>query len=223
MNPDGCILDACEINPTDLRFVLTGLTEGFAADSITEGLKNAGWNARTVRALSAKTWLLVSSQPPKETHLQINGTLVTVRPFQKDAPVRPIENSFRRDRPTAMALSHWNDDRSTASTVSSFGQGPIANKLDEITAKLNQTTEQIGTLTEQMQMMSERQDIHETQVSSKFEQVELHQQAFNSKLEGAIVNQMKHMFSTFEGNISSRLDRIESEISEDGDKRRKVN
>ena len=223
LNPDGCILDACEINPTDLRFVLTGLTEGFAADSITEGLKNAGWNARTVRALSAKTWLLVSSQPPKETHLQINGTLVTVRPFQKDAPVRPIENSFRRDRPNAMALSHWNDDRSTASTVSSFGQGPIANKLDEITAKLNQTTEQIGTLTEQMQMMSERQDIHETQVSSKFEQVEQHQQAFNSKLEGAIVNQMKHMFSTFEGNISSRLDRIESEISEDGDKRRKVN
>ena len=222
LNPEGCILDACEINPSDLRFVLTGLTDGFTAESITEGLKKAGWNARTVRALSAKTWLLVASTAPTETHLQINGSLATVRPFQKDAPVRHFDAQFRQDRSMNMQISSWNDDRSNASTVSSFGQGPIAAKLDEVSAKLQETTEQIGTLTEQMQLMTERQEAHETHVSSKFGMVEQQQQQFHSALEGAIVNQMKHMFSSFEGNISTRLDRIEQEISEDSDKRRKL-
>lgn len=70
--------------------------------------------------------------------------------------------------------------------------------------------------------MTERQEAHETHVSSKFGMVEQQQQQFHSALEGAIVNQMKHMFSSFEGNISTRLDRIEQEISEDSDKRRKL-
>ena len=220
LNPEGCILDACEINPTDLRFVLTGLTEGYTAQSITDGLKNAGWNARTVRALSAKTWLLVADKAPAATHLEFNGTLATIRPFQKDAPGRQFDIQTRPHQ--AMSLSSWNDDRSTVSAASSFGQGPIATKLDEITAKLHETTEQIGTLTEQMQFMTERQEAHEQQVAEQFEEVEQQQQQMHTNLEGSIVQQMKSMFSSFEGNLATRLDRIEHELAEDGDKRRKT-
>ena len=111
LNPEGCILDACDINPDDLRFVLTGLTEGFTAESITEGLKKAGWNARTVRALSAKTWLLVASQPPENKHLAINGNLATVRPFQRDAPLRQFDAQPRNQN--TMAFSSWNDDQNS--------------------------------------------------------------------------------------------------------------
>ncbi len=220
LNPEGCILDACEIKPNDLRFVLTGLTEGCTAQSITEGLKNAGWNARTVRALSAKTWLLVADSPPTATHVEFNGTLATIRPFQKDAPSRQFEPQQRTFQ--AMSLSSWSDDRSTVSAASTFGQGPIANKLDEITAKLQETTDQIGTLTEQMQFMTERQEAHEQQVAEQFEEVEQQQQQIHTSLEGAIVNQMKSMFSSFEGSLATRLDRIEHELAEDGDKRRKT-
>lgn len=220
LNPEGFILDACEINSNDLRFVLTGLTEGYTAQSITEGLKKAGWNARTVRALSAKTWLLVADKPPDATHVEFNGQLATIRPFQKDAPSRQFDMQSKPFQ--AMSLSSWSDDRSSTSVTSSFGQGPIASKLDEITAKLQETTEQIGTLTEQMQFMTERQETHEQQVAEQFEEVEQKQQQLNVTLEGSIVQQMKHMFSSFEGNLATRLDRIEHELAEDGDKRRKT-
>lgn len=220
LNPEGCILDACDINPDDLRFVLTGLMEGFTAESITEGLKKAGWNARTVRALSAKTWLLVASQPPENKHLAINGNLATVRPFQRDAPFRQFDVQPRNQ--DMMALSTWNDDHNSVSTASSSGQGPMAVKLDEITAKLNETTEQIGTLTERIQLMSDRQDDHEQHVGEKIHEIESNQQNFVSNLEGAIVNQMKHMFSSFEGKLGTRLDRIELELAEDSEKRRKT-
>lgn len=98
----------------------------------------------------------------------------------------------------------------------------MATKLDEITAKLNETTEQIGTLTERIQLMSDRQDDHEQHVDEKFLEIESNQQNFVTNLEGAIVNQMKHMFSTFEGNLGQRLDRIEIELAEDSEKRRKT-
>lgn len=221
LNPEGCILDACEINPGDLRFVLSGLTEGYTASSITDGLKKAGWNARTVRALSAKTWLLVADQPPAATHLEFNGTLATVRPFQKEAPGRQYDSSFRAHH--AMSMSSWSDDRSTASSVNSFCQGPIASKLDEIQAKLQETTEHLGTLTERVQDISDRQDTHEVQVAEQFIEVDQKQKQFLGNLEGAIVHQMKSMFSTFEGSLVTRLDRIESELAEDPEKRRKTN
>lgn len=230
--PESAFVEATQVEPDQQLYILRNVGQ-VGKEGLTKALQDAGWQAQAVKPQGMDKWVIAAKQPPRSSHIAINGNLTIVEPLVKNQESIPI-TLIAQEVQVQTTVDVQNQTMQISSTtrmaeVKAEIQAQITAVIDE---KMSQASAQIAALNDIVAKTQQQTDnvartvaaevstMKDEQAFAKQKMQEMETAMNNSSQ--AIIGQMQTMFASMQSSLESTLAQQLTTHKNEQDKRQRL-
>eukprot|EP00435_Cladocopium_sp_Y103_P051940 s515_g16.t1 len=210
--PESACVETASFTQDQILFVAKNVPQ-VGRDELTEALQKTGWEATAVKPQGMSRWILAAKSEPQNSHVIVNGAIMTVERMHKSGEHVPVTFVAREVR-----VNTTTDPQGVVSTTSRFAEFKAqfeAQISQAVDTKLQMAHSKIEQLTQALQDVQNKTDQVQTTFASEMGQMKEEQAFTQKKLQEVetsvasnsqqIITQMQNMFSQMQSNMEQTM------------------
>eukprot|EP00438_Fugacium_kawagutii_P029704 Skav222844 [mRNA] locus=scaffold1263:166803:171323:+ [translate_table: standard] len=219
--PETAFVEVAPVAADDTMYVIKNCPQ-VARDELSKALEASGWAATAIRPQGGNRWLVAAKNPPRSSHLAINGMITMIEPIhKKESTFTVVARAMQVDATSTMVdpnnqlVQHVTTSTRMAEIRIQL-EGQIAEQVE---AKLTSANARIQELSSAIQEL--RDQSAQVQAESAFTRTKLQEVEQSVATSGGlIVKQMETMFQNMQTTLQANLEQsLKGMIKSDSGKR----